>query len=69
MAVQELRAKDDAALQAELMELRREAFNLRMQRGMGQLPRPSQFRAVRKEIARIKTILNERRGAGAVERG
>jgi large subunit ribosomal protein L29 len=69
MAVQELRAKDDAALQAELMELRREAFNLRMQRGMGQLPRPSQFRAVRKEIARIKTILNERRGAGVVERG
>jgi large subunit ribosomal protein L29 len=65
MAVQDLRAKDDAALQAELIELRREAFNLRMQRGTGQLPRPSQFRAARKEIARIKTILNERRRAGA----
>ena len=60
MKASELRAKSDDELNTELLALRREAFNLRMQQGTGQLARPSQMQAVRKDIARIKTILNER---------
>ena len=60
MRAQELRAKDSDALRKEIMELSREAFNLRMQKGTGQLSRPNRMRAVRRDIARIKTILNER---------
>ena len=60
MNARELRAKSDDDLRKELLDLHREAFNLRMQRGIGQLPRPSQFKAVRRSIARVKTILSER---------
>ena len=49
-------------LNDELIGLRREQFNLRMQRGAGQLANPAQFKAVRKDIARIKTILAEKAG-------
>jgi large subunit ribosomal protein L29 len=42
-----------------LLELRREQFNLRMQKGSGQLSKPSEVRRVRRDIARIKTIMNE----------
>jgi large subunit ribosomal protein L29 len=38
----------------------REQFNLRMQRGSGQLGKPSQFKTVRRDIARVKTVLNEK---------
>lgn len=61
MKAQELRAKNDEELTKELDELSREAFNLRMQQGTGQLARPSQFKAVRRDIARLMTIINERR--------
>ncbi len=61
MNARELRAKSDEELAKELTELSREGFNLRMQQGTGQLSRPSQFTIVRRNIARIKTILNERR--------
>ena len=64
MNMQELRGKDDAALESELTALRREAFSLRMQKGTGQLSRPSQFQAVRRDIARIQTVLSERKRAG-----
>ena len=60
MKASELRAKSDDELNTELLALRREAFNLRMQQGTGQLARPSQMQVVKKDIARIKTILNER---------
>ena len=60
MKARELRAKGDEELRLELLALRREAFNLRMQQGTGQLSRPSQMRAVRRDIARIKTVLGER---------
>lgn len=63
MKAQEIRAKSDEDLAKELSELSREAFNLRMQRGTGQLSRPSQFKIVRRDIARIKTIQKERLGA------
>ena len=60
MNARELRAKSDQELQAELEELAREAFNLRMQKGTGQMSRPSQIKSVRRDVARLKTILGER---------
>ena len=46
-------------LKSELLELRKEQFNLRMQRGTGQLANPSRFKSVRRDIARIKTRMTE----------
>ena len=63
MKASELRDKSDEELGKELLELNREAFNLRMQKGTGQLSRPSQVKAVRRDIARVKTVLNQRRQA------
>ena len=60
MNARELRAKSDDDLRKELLDLSREAFNLRVQKGIGQLSRPSQVGAVRRDIARVKTILSER---------
>lgn len=60
MKASELRAKSVAELNQELLGLRREQFNLRMQRGAGQLTNPMRFSAVRKDIARIKTVLTEK---------
>jgi large subunit ribosomal protein L29 len=56
----ELRAKDQDQLKQTLLELLREQFNLRMQRGTGQLTKPSRMKVVRREIARIKTIMHEK---------
>lgn len=55
------RAKSDTDLTRELNELRREQFNLRMQRATGQLANPARFGQVKKDIARIKTVMNEKR--------
>ena len=63
MGAAEMRGKTDAELEKELLDLGREAFNLRMQKGTGQLGRSSQIKTVRRDIARIKTIQNERRKA------
>ena len=60
MDAAELRKKSDEELRKELVDLTREAFNLRMQKGTGQLTRPSQVKTVRRDIARIKTVLHER---------
>jgi large subunit ribosomal protein L29 len=60
MKAQALRQRSGEELRQELLELTREAFNLRMQKATGQQPRPSQFKAVRRDIARIKTVLAER---------
>jgi large subunit ribosomal protein L29 len=46
-------------LQEQLEGLLKEQFNLRMQQGTGQLSRPSQMRAGRRDIARIKTVMHE----------
>ena len=55
-----LRAMSVDELEKELIDLSREAFNLRMQKGTGQLSRPSQMKVVRRNIARVKTMLRER---------
>jgi large subunit ribosomal protein L29 len=60
MDASELRKKTDEDLRKELSSLRKEAFNLRMQLGTGQLARFTQIKTVRRDIARVKTILNER---------
>ena len=54
--VSELNASE---LKSELLELRKEQFNLRMQRSTGELANPSRFKAVRRQIARIKTRMVE----------
>ena len=64
MKASDLRQKSDQELNQELVNLAREQFNLRMQNGTGQLSNPSQLKAVRRNIARIKTLLNERNKAG-----
>lgn len=63
MKAQELRPKSIQELQKDILELRREQFNLRMQKANDQLSRPSQIKEVRRNIARIKTILNEKKEA------
>ena len=65
MKAAELRNKSVEDLNKELMELLREQFNLRMQRGTGQLARPHQMRQVRRSIARVKTLLREKAGSEA----
>jgi large subunit ribosomal protein L29 len=52
-------------LNKELIDLRREQFNLRMQQGAGNMPKVHRFGAVRKDIARIKTVLTEKTQAGS----
>lgn len=59
MKAKDLRKSSVEELDKQLLELLREQFNLRMQKGMGQLSRPSQMRAVRRDIARVKTIIHE----------
>ena len=54
------RDKSDAELGEELLKLRREQFNLRMQAAAGQGAKPDQHAKVRKSIARIKTLQRER---------
>lgn len=61
MKARELRTSGSEALQQQLEDLLREQFNLRMQRGVGQLARPSRMRAVRRDIARIKTVMAEQK--------
>ena len=56
----ELRSRNPEELQVLLVDLLREQFNLRMLKGSGQLGNPSRFKAVRREIARVKTVLNEK---------
>jgi large subunit ribosomal protein L29 len=58
MQANELRKKSTAELNALLIELRKEQFSLRMQQGSGQSIRTNRVKGVRKEIARIKTVMN-----------
>ena len=64
MNAAELRSKSVSELKLELHNLLRERFNLSMQRGTGQLSRPDQIRKVRRDIARINTVLNEKASTG-----
>ena len=59
MAEKTVAKMNKAELQTELLEMRKEQFNLRMQRGTGQLANPARFMTVRRQIARIKTRMTE----------
>lgn len=60
MKANELKEKSVEQLNDELLGLLREQFNLRMQKGTGQLSKTHRVGQVRREIARVKTILNEK---------
>jgi large subunit ribosomal protein L29 len=64
MNASELRGKTEAELREALHDLLKEQFNLRMQRGTGQFSRPHLMKDVRRNIARVKTIINQKRQAG-----
>jgi large subunit ribosomal protein L29 len=63
MKASELRDKNRDELLEELVQLRKEQFNLRMQQATGQMARPDQYRKVRKNIARVKTVLHAQKPA------
>ena len=63
MKAADLRAKGAQDLQDELIELRKQQFKLRMQYSMGQASRNHEFSRIRKDIARVKTILTEKASA------
>jgi large subunit ribosomal protein L29 len=63
MKATELKDKSVEDLNNDLLELSREQFNLRMQKGTGQLAKPHLLKEVRRNIARVKTVLNQKAGA------
>ncbi|MCC7411360.1 MAG: 50S ribosomal protein L29 [Gammaproteobacteria bacterium] len=66
MNAAEMRKKSMEELEQVLKDLLREQFNLRMQKGSGQLGRPSRVRDARREVARVRTIMHEKsRGSAA----
>jgi large subunit ribosomal protein L29 len=67
MDAKELRKKTLAELADELVKLRKEQFALRLQRATGQMPKPDQFSKVRRNIARLKTVMREARERTAGE--
>lgn len=64
MKASELREKSVEELNTELLGLHREQFNLRMQRASEQLSNPARMSTVRRDIARVHTVLNEKKKAG-----
>jgi len=65
MKASELRQKSADELNDTLLELRKQQFDLRMKLGTGQLTEPHQLRQVRRDIARVKTVMNTSRGEQA----
>ena len=59
-AIDNLKVKTDDQLQQDLAELKREQFNLRFQSATNQLEKPARVRVVRRTIARIRTLQNQR---------
>jgi len=60
MNAAEIRSKSSDELKDELLKLRKEAFNLRFQQASGQLENTARVRQVRRDIARIKTVIGEK---------
>jgi large subunit ribosomal protein L29 len=65
MNASELRDKTPDQLRDQLVELKKEAFNLRFQAATGQIENTARVRQVRRDVARVKTILNEKAAASA----
>lgn len=67
MNAQELRDKTPDQLREQLTELKKEAFNLRFQQATGQMENTARMRTVRRDVARVNTILNEKAAQAASE--
>ena len=65
MKAQDLRDKTPDQLREELASLKKEAFNLRFQQATGQLESTARMRIVKRDVARVNTILNEKAAAAA----
>jgi large subunit ribosomal protein L29 len=65
MDAQELKTKTPDQLKEQLVALKKEAFNLRFQQATGQLENTARMRAVRRDVARVKTILNQKAAEAA----
>ncbi len=63
MKAEDFRVKTADELRGQLLDLKKEAFNLRFQRASGQLENTARVREVRRDIARIQTILNQKRAS------
>ncbi len=66
MKVSDARGMDQGKLADELVRLKKEQFNLRFQRATGKLEKPSRIREVRRDIARVQTVLREKAPAKKV---
>ena len=64
---EELRSKSQDELKTQLTSLKKEAFNLRFQGATGQLENPARMRLVRREIARVKTVLAQKSIATSIQ--
>lgn len=64
----ELRDKTPDQLRDQLEELKKESFNLRFQQASGQMESTARMRSVRRDVARVKTILNEKAAAAAADK-
>ncbi len=69
MDAKELRSKSNQELRVELTALYKEQFNLRMQRAIGQPARSDRISKVRKDIARVKTVMTQKRSESSVNVG
>ena len=67
MDAKELRAKTPDQLRTDLVNLKKESFNLRFQQATGQMENTSRIRVVRRDAARVKTILNQKAAQAAAE--
>lgn len=65
MNAQELRDKTPDQLRDQLVELKKEAFNLRFQQATGQLENTARMKVVRRDVARVQTVLNEKAAQAA----
>jgi large subunit ribosomal protein L29 len=64
MDINEMRGKSEAELREELNNLLQEQFNLRMQKGMGQMTNVNELSRVRRDIARVKTVMTQKATEG-----
>lgn len=68
MDADELRAKTPDQLRDELLALKKEAFNLRFQQATGQLENTARMRIVRRNVARVKTVMNQKAAESAKDK-
>ena len=67
MNATDLRSKSQDELSEDLINLRREQFNVRMQQATGEATKPHEHSRIRKNIARVKTVMAEQKSAAAAE--